>query len=191
VRPPRWRQAAATRQPYTSDPNDCGTLNFSQPELDELLLTLNHALGTTLEENIAMIGDSIAYLLKHFEEVIYDAEHFFDGYKRNPDYAMRTLLAAEAAGAHCLVLCDTNGGCVPGEVSAVIREVKRAVKAETPPATIEEENGGRRERPRGRRERERVSRRGISHQCDRRLMAKGASCSRDGEHGTAGGDTAV
>ena len=76
-----------------------------------------------------MIADSVAYLLKHFEEVIYDAEHFFDGFKRNPDYAMRTLLAAEAAGAHCLVLCDTNGGSLPHEVAAIIQTVKRAREA--------------------------------------------------------------
>src|SRR5688572_20457486 len=90
------------------------------------------AIGTTLEENLAMIGDSVAYLLKHFEEVIYDAEHFFDGFKKNPDYAIQTLLAAESAGAHCLVLCDTNGGSLPHEIGAIVREVKRAVKAETP-----------------------------------------------------------
>jgi 2-isopropylmalate synthase len=90
------------------------------------------ALGTTLEENVAMIADSVAYLLKHFEEVIYDAEHFFDGFKRNPEYAMRTLRAAEAAGAHCLVLCDTNGGSLPHEVATIIKQVQRAVKAETP-----------------------------------------------------------
>ena len=90
------------------------------------------ALGTTLEENIAMIGDSIAYLLKHFEEVIYDAEHFFDGFKRNREYALATLRAAEAAGAHCLVLCDTNGGCVPSEITAILREVKTVVRPESP-----------------------------------------------------------
>src|SRR5213594_1477757 len=90
------------------------------------------AIGTTLEENLAMIGDSVTYLLKHFEEVIYDAEHFFDGFKRNPDYALRTLLAAEAAGAHCLVLCDTNGGSLPHEIAETIREVKRVVKPGTP-----------------------------------------------------------
>ncbi len=90
------------------------------------------AISTTLEENLAMIGDSVAYLLKHFEEVIYDAEHFFDGFKRNPDYALRTLLAAEAAGAHCLVLCDTNGGSLPHEIGGIIREVKRVVKPGTP-----------------------------------------------------------
>jgi 2-isopropylmalate synthase len=93
---------------------------------------VTNALGTTLEENVAMISDSVAYLLKHFEEVIYDAEHFFDGFKRNPDYAIRTLRAAEAAGAHCLVLCDTNGGALPHEIVAVLREVKRHVKADTP-----------------------------------------------------------
>jgi 2-isopropylmalate synthase len=90
------------------------------------------ALGTTLEENVAMIGDSIAYLLKHFEEVIYDAEHFFDGFKRNREYALATLRAAEAAGAHCLVLCDTNGGCVPSEITAILREIKKVVRPESP-----------------------------------------------------------
>ena len=90
------------------------------------------ALGTTLEENVAMIGDSVAYLLKHFEEVIFDAEHFFDGFKRNREYALQTLRAAEAAGAHCLVLCDTTGGSLPHEVSEIIREVKKAVKPVTP-----------------------------------------------------------
>ena len=90
------------------------------------------AIGTTLEENLAMIGDSVAYLLKHFEEVIYDAEHFFDGYKRNPEYALRTLLAAEAAGAHCLVLCDTNGGSLPHEIADIVAHVKRTLKTGTP-----------------------------------------------------------
>jgi 2-isopropylmalate synthase len=89
------------------------------------------ALGTTLEENIAMIGDSIAYLLKHFEEVIYDAEHFFDGFKRNREYALATLRAAEAAGAHCLVLCDTNGGCVPGEIAGILGEVRKVMRPES------------------------------------------------------------
>ncbi len=90
------------------------------------------ALGTTLEENLAMIGESIVFLRKHFEEVIYDAEHFFDGFKRNREYALRTLLTAEAAGAHCLVLCDTNGGSLPHEVLEIVREVKKVVKPATP-----------------------------------------------------------
>jgi 2-isopropylmalate synthase len=90
------------------------------------------ALGTTLAENLAMIEDSVAYLLKHFEEVIFDAEHFFDGFKRNREYALRTLQAAEGAGAHCLVLCDTNGGSLPHEITAIIREVRDVVKPGTP-----------------------------------------------------------
>jgi len=86
------------------------------------------ALQTTLEENLAMIADSLRYLTSHFEEVIYDAEHFFDGFKANREYALSTLAAAEAGGAHCLVLCDTNGGTLPHEVVEIIREAKRHVK---------------------------------------------------------------
>src|ERR1700757_2156811 len=71
------------------------------------------ALGTTLDKNLAMIEDSVAFLLKRFEEVIYDAEHFFDGFKRNREYALRTLAAAEAGRGHCLVLRATNRGHPP------------------------------------------------------------------------------
>ncbi len=87
------------------------------------------ALNTTLEENLAMISDSVAFLKPHVEEVVYDAEHFFDGYKGNPAYAIKTLQAAEAAGAVCLALCDTNGGTMPWEVVEIVREVKKHVKA--------------------------------------------------------------
>jgi 2-isopropylmalate synthase len=90
------------------------------------------AIATTLEENLAMIGDSVRYLLKHFEEVLYDAEHFFDGFKQNRDYALATLRAAQAAGAHCLVLCDTNGGCLPAEVADIVREVRRQLAPGVP-----------------------------------------------------------
>jgi 2-isopropylmalate synthase len=86
-------------------------------------------LGTTLEENLAMISDSVAFLLPHFEEVFYDAEHFFDGFKSNKEYALQTLLAAESAGAKCLILCDTNGGTLPLELTGIMREVKLRVKA--------------------------------------------------------------
>jgi 2-isopropylmalate synthase len=85
------------------------------------------ALKTTLTENLDMIEDSVAFLRKHMDEVVYDAEHFFDGYKANPDYAIETLLAAEAAGADCLVLCDTNGGTMPHEVEAIIAHVKKII----------------------------------------------------------------
>jgi 2-isopropylmalate synthase len=82
------------------------------------------ALKTTLGENLDMIDESVAFLRKHMDEVVYDAEHFFDGYKANPDYAVQTLLAAEGAGADCLVLCDTNGGTMPHEIEEIISRVK-------------------------------------------------------------------
>ena len=90
------------------------------------------ALGTTLEENVAMIGESVAFAKTKNREVMFDAEHFFDGFKRNREYALATLRAAEAAGAHCLVLCDTNGGCVPHEIVEILRAVKQVVKPSSP-----------------------------------------------------------
>ena len=90
---------------------------------------VTEALGTTLPENLAMIGDTIAFLRPRMDEVIFDAEHFFDGFRANPDYAVATLMAAEAAGAHWLVLCDTNGGTLPAELVATIQAVKKHVRA--------------------------------------------------------------
>ena len=90
---------------------------------------VTHALETTLHENLAMIGDSIAWLVPKMDEVIYDAEHFFDGFRANREYALATLKAADAAGARWLVLCDTNGGTLPGELVEILREVKRHVRA--------------------------------------------------------------
>ncbi len=80
-------------------------------------------LKTTLNENLAMIQDTIEYLRSQGRRVIYDAEHWFDGYKHNRDYAIKTLEAALNAGAEWLVLCDTNGGTLPHEVSQVVRDV--------------------------------------------------------------------
>jgi 2-isopropylmalate synthase len=100
---------------------------------------VTHALQTTLPENLAMIADSVAFLARHFEEAIYDAEHFFDGFKRDRDYALETLRAAEAAGAHCLVLCDTNGGTLPHEVAEIVRAVRRHVRT---PLGIHAHNDG-------------------------------------------------
>lgn len=82
------------------------------------------ALGTTLEENLAMIGDTVAYLRGKGLEIIYDAEHFFDGYKNNPEYALKTLRAAAGAGANWIVLCDTNGGSLPWEVADILTLVR-------------------------------------------------------------------
>ena len=84
-------------------------------------------MDNTLEENLAMINDTIAYLKSMGREVIYDAEHFFDGYRGNPEYAMETLYAALDAGADALVLCDTNGGTLPFDIDTVTRSVIKAV----------------------------------------------------------------
>ncbi|MFO0960527.1 MAG: citramalate synthase [Isosphaeraceae bacterium] len=83
-------------------------------------------LGVSLEENLRMIADSVAYCGSHVEEVIYDAEHFFDGYKNNPDYALQTLGAALQGGAKWLVLCDTNGGTLPEQIAEAVGAVRRA-----------------------------------------------------------------
>lgn len=80
-------------------------------------------LGTTLDEGVAMVGDSVAYLRSHGLGVMLDAEHFFDGYKANPEFSLRVLEAAVTNGASHLVLCDTNGGSLPFEVEAAVRDV--------------------------------------------------------------------
>ena len=87
-------------------------------------LHVTEGLQTTLDENLAMIRDTIAFLRSQDRRVIYDAEHWFDGYQRNPDYALQTLAAAWDAGAEWLVLCDTNGGMLPHTISAIVRDVK-------------------------------------------------------------------
>jgi len=82
------------------------------------------ALRTTLEEGVAMVGDSIAFLAREGRRVFFDAEHFFDGHRRNPEFALAVLAAAEEAGAERLVLCDTNGGTLPHDVARIVGEVK-------------------------------------------------------------------
>lgn len=81
------------------------------------------ALRTTLEENLSMITDTIRFLKEHDIEALFDAEHFFDGYKRNPEYAQQALRAAWDAGADWLILCDTNGGSLPHEIHRIVSEV--------------------------------------------------------------------
>jgi len=88
-------------------------------------LHVTDIIRTTLDENLAMIADSVAFLKKRKKEVFYDAEHFFDGYKNNPTYALQTIKAAEDAGAECIILCDTNGGSLPGEVANIVTLVKK------------------------------------------------------------------
>jgi 2-isopropylmalate synthase len=82
-------------------------------------LHVTEVFQVSLDENVAMISDTVAHLKKHGREVLYDAEHFFDSYKEDPAYSMRTILAARDAGADMVVLCDTNGGSMPEEIEGV------------------------------------------------------------------------
>ena len=88
-------------------------------------LHVTEVLNTTLEDNLKMIADSVRYIKSGGQAVFFDAEHFFDGYKKNSRYALRTIVAAAEAGADCLVLCDTNGGALPHEVAAAVEAAKK------------------------------------------------------------------
>lgn len=88
---------------------------------------VHEALRIPLEENLELIYDSLEHLKSRMPEVFYDAEHFFDGYKANPEYAIKTLKAAEQAGADCIILCDTNGGTMPYEIAKIVAQVKAVI----------------------------------------------------------------
>jgi 2-isopropylmalate synthase len=88
-------------------------------------LHVREILRTSLEENLKMIAETTAFLRSRKREVIYDAEHFFDGFRANPEYALQTLRAAAEAGADWIVLCDTNGGTLSGEIARITAEVAR------------------------------------------------------------------
>ncbi|MFH1537816.1 MAG: citramalate synthase [bacterium] len=102
-------------------------------------LHVRTVLKTGLEENLRMISESVAYVRKKGLPVFFDAEHFFDGYAEDPDYAVETLLAAEAGGAQRLVLCDTNGGMLPDEVGEIVMAVSERVRT---PLGIHAHNDG-------------------------------------------------
>lgn len=128
---------ASTRRAKNSashDPNLAAALASGTPVVTvfgkswELHVTA--ALRTSLEENLRMIKDSVACLTAQGRQVVYDAEHFFDGYKHNPEYALQTVAAAAAGGASVIALCDTNGGVMPWELAEPIGRVRELV--ETP-----------------------------------------------------------
>jgi len=100
---------------------------------------VTHVLETTLEENLAMVADSIRHIKTKGITVFFDAEHYFDGFKENPTYALRVLETAAEAGADCLVLCDTNGGALPDEVATAVQS---AAKLTTVPLGIHAHNDG-------------------------------------------------
>ena len=120
-----------TRRPGRSADNDPGLNALVQSQASVVTLVgkswdfqVETALEIALEENLAMIGDSFRKVSGHNKEAIYDAEHFFDGYKANQAYALSCLQAAKDNGASWLVLCDTNGGTLPDEVARIVAEVK-------------------------------------------------------------------
>ena len=123
----------ATRRASTSvesDPNLAALLQAQTPTVTLVgkssVLHVTQVLETTLAENLAMIGESVRWLKQHGKEVIYDAEHFFDGIRENREYALATLAAAVDAGADWLVLCDTNGGSLPHAVAAIVEQVRQS-----------------------------------------------------------------
>ncbi|MEE9198457.1 MAG: citramalate synthase, partial [Dehalococcoidia bacterium] len=91
-------------------------------------LHVRRVLETTPEENLDMIADSIRYLKSHGRTVFYDAEHFFDGFKEDPEYSLKTVQVAAEAGADTVVLCDTNGGCLPDEITDIVDRVGKAIR---------------------------------------------------------------
>jgi 2-isopropylmalate synthase len=103
---------------------------------------VTQVLGTTPEENLSMIGDSVRYLKANGMTVFVDAEHFFDGFKVDPVYALRTLVVAAEAGAECLVLCDTNGGALVEEVTRAVADAAKAAKATKAALGIHVHNDG-------------------------------------------------
>ena len=124
----------STRRAKTTPDKDNNIRTLVQAEPDVVTIFgktwdfhVREALRISLEENLELINDSLAYLKQHVPEVIYDAEHFFDGYKADPEYALKTLEAAQDAGADCIVLCDTNGGTMPYEVGEIIESVKTRI----------------------------------------------------------------
>jgi 2-isopropylmalate synthase len=120
----------STRRTRTSPENDQSVQALLSAETPAVCifgkswdLHATEILGVSLEENLAMIQETVAYLKEQGREVIYDAEHFFDGYRRNPGYATKTLLAAVKGHADMIVLCDTNGGVLPHQVQEIMREI--------------------------------------------------------------------
>jgi 2-isopropylmalate synthase len=120
------------KNPPDKDPNLRALLDAKTPGITifgkSWDIHVRDALRISLDDNLTIIEDSLAYLRPHAEFLFYDAEHFFDGFKNNEEYALKTLDRAVAGGAECLVLCDTNGGTLPHEVSVIFTKVKKHLK---------------------------------------------------------------
>jgi 2-isopropylmalate synthase len=132
-----WKNAkiaafGSTRRKHSDPAGDANILALLEAETPVVTLVgkswdlhVREVLETTMEENLAMIGESVAYCKSQGKEVIYDAEHFFDGYKAEPEYALATVQVAAVNGADCVVLCDTNGGTLPWQVEEIVQEVRQ------------------------------------------------------------------
>jgi 2-isopropylmalate synthase len=125
----------STRSPRHKAENDPNLKRLLEAETEVITIFgkswdmhVKEALSTNLDENLRMVSDSLSFLKKHVKEVMFDAEHFFDGYKKNPEYALKVLKEAESAGADWLVLCDTNGGTMPWEIKTIFEAVRKACK---------------------------------------------------------------
>lgn len=124
----------ATRRKYMKPDEDEHLLSLLQAETPVVVIVgkawklhVDTVLHCSVQENLDMIAETVAWLKQHDREVIFDAEHFFDGYLDDPDFALETLRAARRAGADTVVLCDTNGGRFPEEITAAVREAVRVV----------------------------------------------------------------
>jgi 2-isopropylmalate synthase len=117
-----------------ADPNLQELVNAETPVVTifgkSWLLHVTEVLGATAAQNLDMIADSIGYIVDHGREAVYDAEHFFDGYKADRDYSLATLRAARQAGARTLVLCDTNGGTLTDEIVAILGDVRGSLETD-------------------------------------------------------------
>ena len=100
------------------------------------LLHVVEVLGATPAENLDMVADSVGFVVDHGREVVYDAEHFFDGYRADRDYALDTLRMARQAGSRTLVLCDTNGGTLTDELVAIVNDVRSTLDADPDAPTV-------------------------------------------------------
>lgn len=123
-----------TRRHSTSAPNDPGLNALINSGVGHICIVgkswdfhVKNALGIQEKDNLKMISDSISYVKKKNKEVLFDAEHFFDGYKANPEFAISVVKAAYENGARWVVLCDTNGGTLPDEIEEIVKKVTKYI----------------------------------------------------------------
>ena len=124
----------STRKPGIDPADDLNVIALMQSDTPAVAIVgkswdlhVEQVMANTLQENLAMIADTVSYLKANGREVIYDGEHFFDGYKENPGYAIQTICTAIENKADSIVLCDTNGGTLPFEIETIITDVRQAI----------------------------------------------------------------